>query len=559
MDDFLNEMKSYVGLDEADAQRLAAIGPALEPHLPAMAELFYRKILEHPNAARVLSGPEQLNRLKGTLQDWARGLFSGCYDEDYAADRTHIGRRHVRVGVPQKYVISAMDVVRIFLLETIDRVLPDLERAAATKRSLNKILDLDLNLMCESYFETSVRELRELNARLEAANLELAELSRVKDEFLAHTSHELRTPLNSILGFTKLILDDLCQSPEEERELLADVFESGQHLLGIVNDILDIARIESGKLKLNLERVELRPLFDQVLAVAKVQADAKGLKLVDDAAAELPAVHADPHRVRQILINILGNAVKFTDEGWVSLRARADRVAGHVLLEVQDTGMGIPVEKQTVVFEKFKQVDNSFTRRHGGSGLGLAISRRLVEMMGGFIQLESPGIGLGTTVRFTIPIHVPVEDRPHRAEYDTLRIAGPADGTRILVVDNDPGFRKYLKQVLSREGFAVVTTGTFADALDAAERFGPAVALVDWVLPVSTALAYGNGIDLISVLHNRFSLPSILVTGHEPDTAAVELIRRDLHPLPPILRKPVEPPALLAALQKVLSTLAPQD
>jgi len=559
MDDFLNEMKAYIGLDEADAQLLAAVGPALEPHLPAMAELFYRKILENPNAAKVIDGPERLTHLKATLQDWARGLFSGRYDEDYAADRTNIGRRHVRVGVPQKYVISAMNVVRVFLLAAIDRVLPDVERAAATKRSLNKILDLDLNLMCESYLETSVRELRELNTRLEAANLELAELSRVKDEFLAHTSHELRTPLNSILGFTKLILDGLCQSPEEERELLADVFESGQHLLGIVNDILDIARIESGKLKLTLERVELRPLFDQVLTVVKVQADAKGLKLVDDTAAELPAVHGDPHRLRQILINLLGNAAKFTDEGWVSLRARADRVAGHVLIEVQDTGVGIPQEKQAVVFEKFKQVDTSFTRRHGGSGLGLAISRRLVEVMGGVIRLESPGSGLGTTVRFTIPIHVHVEDRPHRAKYDTLRIAGPANGSRILVVDNDPGFRKYLKQVLAREGFAVVTTGTFADALDAAERFRPVVALVDWVLPVSTALAYGNGIDLISVLHNRFALPSVLVTGHEPDTAAVELVRRDLHPLPPILRKPIEPPVLLATLQKVLSRLAPQD
>jgi CheY-like chemotaxis protein/anti-sigma regulatory factor (Ser/Thr protein kinase) len=387
----------------------------------------------------------------------------------------------------------------------------------------------------------------------------LGELSRVKDEFLAHTSHELRTPLNSILGFTKLILDGLCQSPEEERELLADVFESGQHLLGIVNDILDIARIEAGKLKLNLERVLLQPLFEQVLTVVKVQADAKGLKLVDDTAPDLPAVHCDPHRLRQILINLLGNAVKFTDQGWVSLRASADRVAGHVLIEVQDTGIGIEEEKQRYVFEKFKQVDTSFTRRHGGSGLGLAISRRLVETMGGFIRLESPGRGLGTTIRFTIPIDVPVEDRPHRAQYDTLRIGGRANGTRILVVDNDPAFRKYLKQLLAREGFAVVTTGTYADALDAAERFGPAVALVDWVLPVSTTLAYGNGIDLIATFQARFSLSSILVTGHEAEGAAVELIKRDLHPLPPILRKPVEPAALLTTVHKLLLSLIPES
>jgi signal transduction histidine kinase len=206
VDDFLQEMKSYVGLNEA--------------------ELFYQKILEHPNAARIITGPEQLGRLKLTLQHWARGLFSGRYDAAHAADRVQIGKRHVRAGVPQKYVISAMDVVRNFLLDTVEDVIEDRQRAARTKRALNKILDLDLNLMCESYFEASVRELRDLNSRLEAANLELAELSRVKDEFLAHTSHELRTPLNSILGFTKLILDGLCESPEEEKELLRDVFES---------------------------------------------------------------------------------------------------------------------------------------------------------------------------------------------------------------------------------------------------------------------------------------------------------------------------------------------
>ncbi|MGH9804564.1 MAG: protoglobin domain-containing protein [Candidatus Acidiferrales bacterium] len=558
--DFLSETESYIGLDAADAERLAAAGPALEPHFPALAELFYRKILEHPNAARVFSGPEQLNRLRLTLQNWARRLFSGRYDLDYAEDRMAIGRRHVDVGVPQRYVISAMDVVRIFLLENIDKQQPDLQRAALTKRSLNKILDLDLNLMCESYFIASVRELRDLNARLEAANLELNELGRVKDEFLAHTSHELRTPLNAILGFTRLILDGLCQSREEERELLGDVFESAQHLLGIVNDVLDIARIEAGKLKLSVERVEMRPLFEQVLAVVRVQADAKGIRIVDDTGgAPLPPVRGDAHRLRQVLINLLGNAVKFTDEGWVSLRASTGAVTGHLQVEVQDTGIGIPRDKQTNVFEKFKQVDTSFTRRHGGSGLGLAISSRLVEMMGGTIALESPGPGLGTTVRFTVPLETPVEDRPHHAVQDQLSIAGPPEGTRVLVVDNDPGFRKFLQRLLAGEGFAVVTADSYADALDAADRFHPAVALVDWVLPVSTSLAYGNGIDLVAAFQQRFSLPSILVTGHEPDRAQTEVSRRNLSPAPPILRKPLDAAVLRETMQKVIAAHAPQS
>jgi signal transduction histidine kinase/ActR/RegA family two-component response regulator len=557
MPSFLEEIKSYIGLTETDARLLAAVGPSLDPHLPAMAELFYNKILEHPGAARIFAGPEQIARLKGTLQVWGRGLFRGRYDEAYADERMDIGKRHVRAGVPQRYVISAMNVVRIFLLHAIDREMGDLARAADTKRALNKILDLDLNLICESYFEASLRELRLLNARLEAANLELAELGRVKDEFLAHTSHELRTPLNSILGFSKLILDGLCQSRAEERELLRAVFESAQHLLGIVNDILDIAKIEAGKLTLNLERVELRPLFDQVLAVTLVQAQEKRLKLVDETArTELPAVRADENRLRQILINLLGNAVKFTEQGWVTLRADTERVTGHVLLEVQDTGIGIPPGAQAELFEKFKQVDTSFTRRHGGSGLGLAISRRLVEMMGGRIELESPGPGLGTTVRFTVPLDQPVADQPHRAEREALSIAGSPDGARVLVVDNDAVFRKYLRDLFARAGFAVVTAAAFPDALDAAERFHPAVAVVDWALPTGATKAFGDGLDLVVALRQRFALASILVTGHPVAKVGEQLEKRRVEPPPAVLQKPVDAARLLAEVQRILHTPA---
>ena len=553
MASFLEEMKSYIGLTEVDARLLADVGPAMQSHLPALADLFYDKIVAHPDAARVLSGPEQLNRLKLTLQQWARGVFSGRYDDAYAREREAIGERHVQAGVPQKYIISAMDVARIFLLQALDEEVPDAKRGAETKRALNKVLDLDLNLICDSYFEASLRELRQLNQRLEAANLDLAELSRVKDEFLAHTSHELRTPLNSILGFSKLILDGLCRSPEEERELQRDVYESAQHLLSIVNDVLDIAKIEAGKLSVNLESVELRLLFDQVLAAVQVQAEEKGLKLVDKTREiELPRVWADESRLRQVLFNLLGNAVKFTDEGWVTLRADNQRHPGHVLVEVQDTGIGIPPEKQAGLFEKFKQVDTSFTRRHGGSGLGLAICRRLVEMMGGKIELESGGEGLGTTVRFTLPIESPVEDRPHRADYETLAIAGPPDGPRLLVVDNDPSFRKYLRELLAREGYAVITAAGVADALNAAERFHPAVAVVDWALPVSPGKAYGDGVDLVATLRQRFSLAAILVTGHQPEAARAQLVKHRLNPTPPVLSKPVEVGTFLATIQQLL-------
>jgi signal transduction histidine kinase len=412
MESFIQEMKRYLGLTEGDAELLRMLGPRMEKYLPEMAERFYSQILHHPNAFRVFTGGEtQIARLKQTLQHWARGLFSGVYDQNYADDRFQIGYRHVRIGLEQKYVISAMGIVRGYLSECLLLEFPATDERLHNARSLSKILDLDLNLMCESYMHATLQNLRALNEQLERANRELAEASRVKDEFLAQTSHELRTPLNSILGFTKLILDGLCKDRREEQELLQDVFSSAQHLLGIVNDILDIARIEEGRMTLHLENVNPRMVLDSTLPFVGVQAGAKGLELHDlTVRLALPLVRADEVRLRQVLLNLLSNAVKFTPQGCVTLRAKVlepnpstSPTQAFLRFEVEDTGIGIPLEKREAAFQKFVQVDNTQTRRHGGSGLGLAIARRLVEMMGGAIGLESGSGGRGTLVWFTVP------------------------------------------------------------------------------------------------------------------------------------------------------------
>jgi signal transduction histidine kinase len=420
---FIAEMKRYLGFAPEDVRLLRALGPRMEKYLPELAERFYAQIPHHPNAFRVFSGgPQQISRLKQTLRHWAGGLFCGVYDDAYAQDRFHIGYRHVRVGLEQKYVISAMGIVRSFLSECLLLEFPAGDERLQYSRALSKVLDLDLNLMCESYMHATVENLRTLNDQLERANRELIESSQAKDDFLAQTSHELRTPLNSILGFIKLILDGLTSSREEEHELLRDVFSSAQHLLGVVNDILDIGRIEAGKMALYIEEVSPRMVLDSTLPLVAMQAAGKGLNLHDETVAvALPRVHADEVRFRQVLLNLLGNAVKFTAKGSVSLAASTAREPGFLFLEVTDTGMGIPREKQVAVFHKFVQADSMHARRHGGSGLGLTISRKLVEMMGGTIGLESEGEGRGTRVWFTLPL---VE----RNECAADRLAkGPAD------------------------------------------------------------------------------------------------------------------------------------
>jgi signal transduction histidine kinase len=413
LESFIQEMKRYLGFTEVDAVRLRRLGPQMDKYLPEMAERFYSQIPHHPNAFRVFTGGEaQIARLKQTLQHWARGLFSGTYDQAYADDRYQIGYRHVRIGLEQKYVISAMAIVRSFFSDCLLLEFPAGDERLRYAHSLGKILDLDLNLMCESYMHATLENLRALNQQLERANRELAEMGRIKDDFLAHTSHELRTPLNSILGFTKLILDGLCKNRDEEQELLRDVFASAQHLLGIVNDILDIARIEANQMTLHLEDVNPRQVLDSTLPLVAVQAASKGLELHDlTTRMALPLVRADPVRLRQVLLNLLSNAVKFTARGWVALRASVAPLnpslssqPAFLRLEVEDTGIGIPPGKRELVFQKFIQVDNSPNQDHGGSGLGLAIARRLVEMMGGAIGLESGSGGRGTLVWFTLPV-----------------------------------------------------------------------------------------------------------------------------------------------------------
>jgi signal transduction histidine kinase len=553
---FFEEMKRYVGFSDEDERLLQALGASMDPCLPGMSERFYDQITQHAEAVKVFTGgQEQIERLKHTLQVWARRLFLGPFDEDYAAERYKIGVRHVLIGLPERYMISAMGVVRLCLQESLSAVLrSDPARLEATRLALDKILNLDLNMMCESYFQESIRHLRDLNRKLERANFELAELSHVKTEFLATTSHELRTPLNSILGFTRLILDNLCDSRNEERELLRDVLSSAEHLLSIVNDLLDVAKIEAGKLRLSPEPVDLRSLIQEAKAVVNVQAAAKHLTLVDETeAAPLPPVTADKARVKQVLLNLMSNSVKFTDKGWITVRARSYPERGYVELELQDTGIGIPVGKQRHLFEKFRQIDGSFTRQQGGSGLGLAICRSLVEMMGGRIKLWSAGAGCGTTVTFSLPVRREAEDAVHVAGKEALAAAGDESGVRVLIVDNDPDFRRYLKVLLTKHGFYVLGAATADDGLDAARRFRPQILMVDMALPQRPGAELGDGADLVAQLQTGALVREVycfMLTGYEPDDVRERLALLQI--TPEIWRKPVDGEKLLSRLAEVL-------
>jgi hypothetical protein len=245
-------------------------------------------------------------------------------------------------------------------------------------------------------------ELQEKNEQLEHLVAELREADRMKNEFLANTSHELRTPLNSIIGFLNLVIDDLCESDEERLELLTHALTSGKHLLSLINEVLDLSRIEAGRLQVECAEMDLGSVLNEVAATMAVQAREKELGLFCPRVPEGLRVVADEARLRQVLVNVIGNAIKFTPRGSVTIGVESPATAPFVTVWVRDTGIGVGEEKHRRLFRKFSQGDTSTTRKYGGTGLGLVIVKELVEMMGGSVKLESSGDGHGTTVTLTL-------------------------------------------------------------------------------------------------------------------------------------------------------------
>ena len=255
-----------------------------------------------------------------------------------------------------------------------------------------------------------------LYQELEQARAEAVALSQLKSQFLANTSHELRTPLNGILGFLKLLMDGMADDPEEAHQFIEEAYRSALHLFNVINDILDVAKIEAGKMELDFAPVKLGELLQQVENFTRVQVQQKRLQfqIQKPAAEDEIILYGNYQRLLQVILNLTGNAIKFTREGGIRISAEVinkkvtvhnQQFPGMVKMRVADTGIGVSLDKQDKLFESFFQVDGARTRQYGGTGLGLAISQKLIEAMGGTVNFYSMGEGLGSTVTFTVPLY----------------------------------------------------------------------------------------------------------------------------------------------------------
>ena len=351
---------------------------------------------------------------------------------------------------------------------------------------------------------TDVTEARRFQAELAAARDAAEEANRAKSTFIANMSHELRTPLSAVIGYTEMLeeeLEDLGQP--HLMEDLAKITANARHLLSLINDVLDISKIEAGRMNVAAEPFEVGEMLREIVAAAEPLVQKNENQLVLDLAEELGAAHTDQVKVKQCLLNLLGNAAKFTEKGTITLRARREARDGRdwLVFVVRDTGIGMTAEQLGKLFQRFTQADESTTRQFGGTGLGLSITRAFCQMMGGDVRVESePGRGSA----FTLDIPAMLEAGPKGATPSDAPPAAAVElGDCVLVIDDDPAARELLTRFLHREGFHARTAMDGRAGLALARALRPRVVLLDVEMP---------HVDGWSVLHAIRSDPDLAGT-----------------------------------------------
>jgi two-component system, NtrC family, sensor kinase len=382
-------------------------------------------------------------------------------------------------------------------------------------------------------------EIQDKSRQLEVA-------SQHKSQFLANMSHELRTPLNAIIGVTEMLLEDARDfKRDDEVEPLDRVLRAARHLLALINDILDLSKIEAGRMELHLESFPLKPLIEDVVKTIEPMAARNRNRIIVDCRPELGAIHADQIRFRQALLNLASNASKFTEDGTVTIAAREQGTDGGdwVTIAVTDTGIGMTAEQMGRLFQEFSQADASTTRKYGGTGLGLAISRHFCRMMGGDITVESqPGAGSTFTIR--LPRVVEREQAVGREPEarSTPPGAAAAQAPLVLVVDDDATVRELVARHLERAGFAVTTARGGQEGLRLARELRPAAVTLDIMMPDLdgwTVLAAMKGDPSLA------DIPVVLMTIVEEKNRGYALGAADY------LVKPVDRARLVEALRHI--------
>jgi signal transduction histidine kinase/DNA-binding response OmpR family regulator/HAMP domain-containing protein len=332
---------------------------------------------------------------------------------------------------------------------------------------------------------TDITDIKQREVELERARGEAEQANQVKSEFLANMSHELRTPLNAIIGYSQILQEDA--EDEGNTSAVADlkkIESAGNHLLGLINDILDLSKIEAGKMEVFIETIGLPALAEDVRLMVEPLAAKNGNALTVTCAPGLSSMECDVTKVKQSLLNLLSNASKFTKNGRVTLDIRPDPASGHILFAVSDTGIGMTEAQQARLFQAFNQADNSTTRKYGGTGLGLAITRSFARMLGGDVTVRSaPGAGSVFTLSLPAMPVTPAGAGPAALDAEPAGAPRAEALATILVTDDDPASRRIIGAHLAREGYRVVYASSGAEAIEMARQERPDAITLDIMMP----------------------------------------------------------------------------
>jgi signal transduction histidine kinase/ActR/RegA family two-component response regulator len=384
--------------------------------------------------------------------------------------------------------------------------------------------------------------------------------SRIKDEFLASLSHELRTPLNAILGYARMLRSGIV-APEKTAKSIETIERNATSLTQIVEDVLDISRIVSGKIRLNVQAVDFPAIVRNAIDAIAPAADAKGVRIESVLDPEAAPVSGDPERLQQVLWNLLSNAVKFTKRGGKT-QVRLERVNSHVELIVSDTGIGIPPEFLPHVFDRFRQADAGSTRERGGLGLGLSIARQLTEMHGGTIEAASAGVGHGATFRVTLPltaVHALRDEQPRihpRSGSSAGSFAHAAlRGIHVLAVDDETDALALVSEVLEAAGARVTTAQSAEDALDRIGVEGPDVIVADLGMPRMDGFGF---IDRLRRHDNPRirEVPAAALTAYARSEDRMKALQAgfQIH-----LAKPIDPAELVTTIASLAKSVVVKD
>ena len=400
-----------------------------------------------------------------------------------------------------------------------------------------------LNVELDDKVRARTRELEAANRELQIANLKIREADRLKSEFLANMSHELRTPMNAIIGFTKLVRRKSADLlPLRQRENLEKVEISANQLLALINDILDLSKIEAGKMSVNIMPFDLAPLVDTCFATVESMVQGGRVRFLKEVPDDLPEVLSDQDKLKQIIINLLSNALKFTEEGEVKLSAALEDAS--LRIAVSDTGIGISSDALEYIFDEFRQADGSSTREHGGTGLGLSITKKLTHLLGGTIDVSSVE-GEGSTFTVTLPLAKRDEEAPAEAlrPDEETRASVEMKGKKVLLaIDDDPNVLILLRQNLEDEGYYVVGALNADEGIRKAKEIHPFAVTLDILMPQKDG--WGVLSDLKADPATR-DIPIIVLSIIDNKELGFSLGAFDY------LVKPFDKEAIMAALQRI--------